>query len=37
MGVGDAVWFEACGELREPYRRRWLEGRELGKPVRALN
>jgi len=24
---GDAVWFEACGEAREPYRRGWIEGR----------
>jgi hypothetical protein len=25
---GDAVWFEVCGEAREPYRRSWIEGRE---------
>jgi hypothetical protein len=25
---GDAVWFEVCGKAREPYRRRWIEGRE---------
>jgi hypothetical protein len=25
---GDAVWFEACGEAREPYRRSWIEKRE---------
>jgi hypothetical protein len=24
---GDAVWFEACGEAREPYRRSWIEKR----------
>jgi hypothetical protein len=25
---GDAVWFEVCGEAREPYRRSWIEKRE---------
>jgi hypothetical protein len=25
---GDAVWFEVCGEAREPYRRSWIEERE---------
>ena len=25
---GDAVWFEVCGEARDPYRRSWIEGRE---------
>jgi hypothetical protein len=25
---GDAVWFEVCGQAREPYRRGWIEGRE---------
>jgi hypothetical protein len=24
---GDAVWFEVCGEAREPYRRSWIEKR----------
>src|SRR5262245_50951710 len=24
---GDAVWFDACGEAREPYRRAWIEDR----------
>ncbi|MBI4587580.1 MAG: hypothetical protein HY725_01975 [Candidatus Rokubacteria bacterium] len=24
---GDAVWFEVCGEAREPYRRAWIEER----------
>jgi hypothetical protein len=25
--TGDAVWFEACGQAREPYRRSWIEPR----------
>jgi hypothetical protein len=26
--TGDAVWFEVCGQAREPYRRAWLENRD---------
>jgi hypothetical protein len=29
---GDAVWFEVCGESREPYRRSWIEDREWEGP-----
>jgi ferredoxin len=28
---GDALWFEVCGEAREPYRRSWIERREWGE------
>jgi hypothetical protein len=32
---GDAVWFEFCGEVREPYRRAWIEKREWDEERRG--
>jgi hypothetical protein len=27
---GEAVWFEICAEVREPYRQSWIEKRDWG-------
>ena len=32
---GDAIWFEVCGEAREPYRRSWIEERGWGEERRG--